>query len=317
MSQSPPRVSIGLPVYNGADYLREALDSLLAQTFTDLEVIICDNASTDETEVICKEYASRDERVRYERQPTNLGAAANYNRCFALARGDYFKWQAHDDVCRPRFVERCVEVLDGPDAADVAVVHPRAVLIDADGEVIRDDDDDLALPESRPAARFAHVIHQVRAANAVFGLFRREVLAATPLIGVYPASDWMLLAEVALHGRIEIVDEVLFERRIHDGASLRAIMLQGGGKRAGIAWFGPRHAGLKSLVPFDLMTSAVLARGVVRAPLSARERAAALWVLPRVYWVRLVRFRGGRLKQRLRGTFDRGPATIMPSTGER
>lgn len=311
-----PRVSVGLPVYNGARYLRDAIDSLLDQTFSNFELIISDNASTDETEQICREYVERDNRVRYERQQSNLGAAANYNRTFELARGEYFKWAAHDDVCRPEFLERCVEELDRPGLVDVAVVHPQAVFIDADGRLIGDDHDDLALDQVDPAARFTRVMSEVRAANAVFGVFRRDLLAGTALIGVYPASDWMLLAEVALHGRIMSVEDRLFERRIHDDASLRAIILRGGGKRDGIAWFGPRYARLKSLVPFDVITSLVLARAVLRAPLSLRQRSAAMWVLPRVYWVRLARFHGGRLKQRLRGTFDPGPAGIPHTSGK-
>ena len=98
-----PRVSLGFPVYNGERYLAAALDSLLGQTFRDLEVVICDNASTDRTAELCAAYAARDARVRYHRNPTNLGAAPNFNRTFELSRGEYFKWAAHDDVCAPTF----------------------------------------------------------------------------------------------------------------------------------------------------------------------------------------------------------------------
>src|SRR4051812_43091384 len=100
-----PTLSIGIPVYNGARYLRMTLDSLLAQTYRDFEIIISDNASTDDTELICRAYAARDPRVRYHRAPVNLGAPANYRRAFDLSTGDYFKWQNADDIIAPTFVE--------------------------------------------------------------------------------------------------------------------------------------------------------------------------------------------------------------------
>src|SRR5690606_6873079 len=93
-----------MPVYNGANYLRCALDSILAQTFQDWELIICDNASTDETQTICEEYAARDPRIKYHRSSRNIGPSANYNRTFELSRGEYFKWAAHDDRSEERRV---------------------------------------------------------------------------------------------------------------------------------------------------------------------------------------------------------------------
>ena len=107
-----PRVTIGLPVYNGQNYLVETLESLLAQTYTDFELVISDNASTDRTEAICRQYAAGDARIRYYRNDENIGASANYNRAFELGRGEYFKWAAHDDLLAPTYLERCVEVLD-------------------------------------------------------------------------------------------------------------------------------------------------------------------------------------------------------------
>ena len=107
-----PRVSIGMPVYNGAAFLRESLDSLLSQTYEDFELVISDNGSTDGTQNICRAYATEDVRIRYYREEENRGAAWNYNRVFELARGEYFKWAAHDDVHAPTFLERCVEVVD-------------------------------------------------------------------------------------------------------------------------------------------------------------------------------------------------------------
>jgi len=106
------QVSIGMPVYNGAKFIHEALDSLLAQTFTDFELIISDNASTDETEAICREYAAKDSRIRYVRQSTNLGAVANFKFVLDEAVGEYFMWAAADDVWRSKCIEHLIRVFD-------------------------------------------------------------------------------------------------------------------------------------------------------------------------------------------------------------
>src|SRR5919109_5579420 len=111
MNEGRARVSIGMPVYNGVRFLKEAIESILAQTFEDFELIISDNASIDQTEQICREYAAKDKRIRYYRNEKNLGAARNYNRVFELSTGEYFKWQAHDDLCDPQFLEKGVAVL--------------------------------------------------------------------------------------------------------------------------------------------------------------------------------------------------------------
>src|SRR4051794_3298661 len=94
----PPKLSIGLPVYNGENFLAHAVDSILAQDFRDFELIISDNASTDRTAEICRGYAESDPRVRYVRFETNQGGSRNFCYVFELARGEYFKWAAHDDV---------------------------------------------------------------------------------------------------------------------------------------------------------------------------------------------------------------------------
>src|SRR3954454_13625589 len=88
----PPRLTIGLPVHNGERYLEESLTALMKQTFSDFELIISDNASTDGTEAICRRHADQDPRIRYIRQSHNLGAADNHNLLVPLARGEYFKW---------------------------------------------------------------------------------------------------------------------------------------------------------------------------------------------------------------------------------
>lgn len=106
-----PVVSIGMPVYNGEKYIREALDSLRSQSFTDFELIISDNASTDGTEEICKQYAAKDSRIHYERQPVNLGALANFTFVLDAARGECFMWAAADDVWDPGWINEMLNTM--------------------------------------------------------------------------------------------------------------------------------------------------------------------------------------------------------------
>ena len=112
-------LTIGLPVYNGERFLQESLQALLAQTWTDFELVISDNASTDSTAEICLEYAARDPRIRYVRQPVNMGAAPNHNYVASQARGRFFKWASHDDLYHPDLLQQCVLALEK---------HPEVVL---------------------------------------------------------------------------------------------------------------------------------------------------------------------------------------------
>ena len=128
-------VSVIIPVYNGARYLPEAVDSLLSQSFGDFELIISDNGSTDETERIARGYAERDPRVRYVRSEVNRGLLWNFRTVLELARAPRFKWMAHDDICAPEFLRRCMEALD----ADPGIVlcAPSTIDIDEHGDPVR------------------------------------------------------------------------------------------------------------------------------------------------------------------------------------
>lgn len=233
-----PRVSIGLPVYNGSRFLRAAMDSLLGQTFTDFELIVSDNASSDDSAAIVQEYMQHDARIVFVRQPTNLGAARNFNYVAEHARGEYFKWAASDDVCAPTFLARCVEVLD----ADPTVIccHTRTRKIDEHGESLMDLDDptDGGLPTAwflnarnghrrpdasspYPSRRFADVLLFSGWAARSYCVFRTVELRKTSLLLPYYGSEKTTMAELALRGRFHDVPETLFFQRVHDGASSR------------------------------------------------------------------------------------------------
>lgn len=208
-----PRVSVGLPLYNAEPFLRSCLDSLLSQTFSDFELIISDNASTDDTGPICRAYAAHDTRIRYSRNSQNVGIIANFNRVFELSRGEYFRWAASDDLCAPELLERLVACLDH---------HPRLVLcyaktrlIDEQNQVIGEYEDHMNLPSIEPSSRFLKALYELRMVNLTYGLSRSRYIRMTPLFGNYPSSDLVYIAHLALLGPFEEIDQPLFFRRTH------------------------------------------------------------------------------------------------------
>lgn len=221
MQGGPPRVSIGLPVYNGENYLALAIDSLLAQTYQDFELIISDNASTDRTEAICRDYASRDARIRYVREQENRGAAWNFNRLVDLARGEYFTWAAHDDLRAPNWLQRCVEMLDSDWSA--VLCFTRHQPIDADGKPFNSPRN-LAgtrreFNSNSAHLRYRDVLLHCDWCYEMFGLARTAVMRRTGLQRAYYGGDKMLLVELSLLGRFEEAPEVLFFPRQHAGQS--------------------------------------------------------------------------------------------------
>lgn len=217
MSNSKPHVSIGLPVFNGEKYLEEALDSILAQSYTGFELIISDNASTDHTQQICRAYAAKDSRIRYYRNENNLGATRNFNRVFELSSGEYFKWVAHDDVLAPEFLARCINVLT--QNKSIVLCHSKTSLINEHGTLIGKYDYNVRIDSSKPHERFGDLISMRNNAWVlIFGLIRSSALRMTQLIGRYIGSDRNLLAEISLIGRMYEIPDYLFFRRRHSQA---------------------------------------------------------------------------------------------------
>lgn len=263
-----PRVSIGLPVFNGANHIAAALDSLLAQTYQDFEVIISDNASTDETRAICEHYAALDRRVRYVRFAENIGAARNFNHTFALASGEYFRWHAHDDVCAPTFLEKCVTALDA---------EPRAVLcfcesgfIDAYGRDLHAYKHPLRLVTPDRGERFLQFVLPGHVVVEIFGLIRASVLKRTRLIGCYIGSDLVLLGELALCGSFIVLTEQLFFHREHEQRSVHAHR----DARARAAWFDGKRPRRFVFPTWRLLWEHFVS--IWRVRMSASERATAL-----------------------------------------
>jgi glycosyltransferase involved in cell wall biosynthesis len=210
--EPPPRVSIGLPVQNGERYLRGTIDSLLNQTFRNFELILCDNASADQTEQICREYATRDARIRYYRSPYRMPAAENFSRAFHLSRGHYFKWAA-DEVCAVRLLEEAVRTLDA---------DPIAAMAFADESAIDSVGNRLATDSPHPARRYRALIfreHQGHGRAELFGVYRRSVLARTNLLASVFRDQSPLLVRCALMGRFIRIEGGFLKHREHGSTS--------------------------------------------------------------------------------------------------
>jgi glycosyltransferase involved in cell wall biosynthesis len=208
-----PLVTIGLPVYNSERFIRQSLDSLLAQTYTDFVLVISDNASTDATAEICQQYAAKDSRIRYSRNPQNIGNPGNFNRVFRLATTPYLKWSTADDYWAPTFLERAVEVMERDPS--IALCYPAANLVDADGQNAQPFHDALQLMQDDPSERFLALIRTIKLAHQHLGLIRMSCLRQTHLLRSFVASDVVLLAELTLYGKFFELPERLFYRRFH------------------------------------------------------------------------------------------------------
>lgn len=211
------RLSIGLPVYNGEKFIREAIDSLLAQTFQDFELIISDNASTDKTEEICREYAAQDERIRYYRNDTNIGCAGNFNRVFELATGEYFKWAAYDDLHAPDFIQKCIDILDRN--PNVVLCHSHVYFIDEQGNFLQNYDIKFKTDSPKPQERFQELLTK-HYCYQIYGVIRAEAIRRTPPVVGCGAADAIFLLRLSLLGQFYEIPEYLFFARNHPQQSL-------------------------------------------------------------------------------------------------
>lgn len=218
-----PRLSIGLPVYNCASTVRESLEALLEQTFTDFELVVSDNASTDDTCAICSEIAARDPRVRIIRQPVNRGAFENFAAVLAPARGEYFMWAAGDDAWHPRFLDICLDALDR--RPDVGVVFPRARITSRNLPYLSRTNLP-PLPFVEDADPFERVRGYVEMpalshkANAIYGVWRtalaRRAIDAIRTIDPHLAGfglDIAMMVYVLAQTKMLELPEVLFDKR--------------------------------------------------------------------------------------------------------
>jgi glycosyltransferase involved in cell wall biosynthesis len=213
------RLSVGLPVYNGERFLAEAIDSILSQSYEDFELIISDNASTDGTSDICRRYERLDSRVRYFRQPRNIGLAPNHNFVAGQADGELFKWASHDDLYGHDLLARCVEALDThPDAV---LAHSWTAMIDATGTITAAAEYPLATSSQRAPERFKSILFG-SGGDDIYGVVRSKVLSRALPERSHHHSDHTLVAEIGLHGPFYQVPDWLYFRRDHGSRAERA-----------------------------------------------------------------------------------------------
>ena len=211
-------------MFNGQRYLCRAVNSILQQTFSDFDLLICDNASVDATEEIARNYARADERIRYYRHTKNVGPNLNFSHGVDMVTGEYFKWAAHDDELAPDFLQTCITPLDN---------NPQAVLCQSLVSIIDERGAQLAVYDSalrhadspRQPARFASLVLRPHVCTDLFGVIRRNALTKTKrLKGNYHGCDRALLAELSLIGPFEKVNKPLFKSREHKQRYVRSVL---------------------------------------------------------------------------------------------
>jgi glycosyltransferase involved in cell wall biosynthesis len=283
MSAVPP-VAVGMPVYNGDKRIALTLDSILAQTFGDFELIISDNASTDRTEEICRDYAGRDSRIRYIRNPENLGASRNYNRVFEVSRGGkYLRWAAHDDLLAPTCLEKHKKALDeGPDSAVMSITLRRYISWE-DGHLIGTAYDCVAgvsteagYAPGQPLERmdrfddidFKKLLRMAGGWFPIpaFGMIKTEALKKTHLLQPFPGADLVMTAELRFLGEFLCVPEELYFQRLHpiEGWTHRR------NRKEEAAWFNPRSRG--TLLPHRANLYYQYSKSILRSPISFGQK---------------------------------------------
>jgi glycosyltransferase involved in cell wall biosynthesis len=290
---STPTVSVGLFVYNGERFIEETLRSILNQTFTDFELIISDNASTDRTGEIVRAYAERDDRIRYYRSEKNMGPGWNVRRVYELATGKYFKQAAADDLLEPDFLRRCVEILESDPGCVLA--HARTKEVNENGTLIKNYVTPMKTDYDDPVARFWEMLHtRGHVCYQVFGVMRVSALRQIPPQGSYVNADGVLLARMSLLGRFYEVPEYLFISRRHSRQSMATLptrvkhprrfrLTNRYGWLPGPEWWDPSKTRALTFPEFRLLLEYFLS--IYRAPLDAGQKLRCYFMLlPWIMW---------------------------------
>jgi glycosyltransferase involved in cell wall biosynthesis len=278
---SSPSLTIGMPIYNAERFLAKTLDSFLRQTFTDFELLISDNASTDGSEEICREYVLRDPRIRYFRNEKNMGAGWNFRYVYSMADGKYYKPAAHDDFIEPAFLEECIAALEADPR--LVLAHTRTKTVSPTGAPVECYNPPLRFDSPDPLVRWQDLLLKDHMCFEIFGVFRLDALRQCPPQGSYVNSDGVLLAQVALLGRFWESDKVLFINTRHESQSGQTVpvRLKAGGfrliQRHGTLpcpeWWDPSKSRAVTFPEFRQFYEYIAS--VKRAPLSASQKLHA------------------------------------------
>ncbi len=207
-------LTVLLPTYNRAASLPRAIESVLEQTRGDIELLISDNASEDETASVCEEYVRRDPRVSYVRQPVNLGPIANFNWLLAQAKTEFVLMLADDDWLDPDYVERCLAIIEGDAGLSIVTGATRYYEGDAPPDLVLN----TTLLDRSGGRRVLRYLRNSWSSAAFYGVLRTDaVKPAIPIPNVMGA-DWIFVAALAFAGRVVTTTETHLNRR-RGGAS--------------------------------------------------------------------------------------------------
>lgn len=270
------QVTVGLPVYNGEAYLEASIRSVLDQPGVELTLHISDNASTDATEDICRSWAERDPRIRYERLESNIGMIPNCRRVAAAATTEYFARISADDRMLPGFLRTCVDQLEADPAVALAMTGLADVDLDDPSAPPTLVHEDLGTDSPDPVARFRGLMGR-HECLAQFGVYRTSVLQSVRPHSWILEGDRVLLVETALRGRIVTTRTVLYHRGQHQQRSMR---ISRATERLAVMF--PERAGH---IPFPTWALGFeIARAVHESPLPASQRMRCYASMGR--WVR-------------------------------
>lgn len=272
-----PRVTIGMPVCNGERFLGQTLDCWLSQNYRDFQLIISDDASTDSTPAICRDYAASDSRIRYVRSELNQGAVWNFNHVFGLADTEFFAWAAQDDWWDSTFLAQCIDVLNRDPRAIGA--HPRIRRIDAQSNTYAGPFAGYEALQEDPVERFRCVMSDWLWCFAHYGVWRTKAISATKLYRPVYGPDHVFVAEAALYGKIAEVPEVLWAHRtcnLHETSREYVERVRRG--------LEPHSKPGSYRFPLASLTREHV-RTAVSAPFALSVRLRLLWSVVSVLWV--------------------------------
>lgn len=205
-----PLVSICIPTYNRSMKLMRAINSLHANDYRNLEIIVSDNASSDDTQRLCAELSASDARIRYFRHPENVGPTRNFEFARAQAQGEYFMWLADDDWIDPRYISLCVQALEGEPllvlAAGLGAYHRDDGLFAYHGNIIEAN-------SSLPALRVMKYLWRVWDNSMFYGVYRRSMVEECKMPN-FLAGDWAWVADVLWKGKARIIESVSVHREL-------------------------------------------------------------------------------------------------------
>lgn len=241
MNENICKVSIGLPVYNGEKFIKKRIENLLKQTFSDFELIISDNASTDSTFEICKQFESMDPRIRCIKQEKNMGGVWNFNFVLKEAKGEYFLWVGVDDLLEPTFLEKNINILESQKNVVCSVSKIRMFGDFTEYLKIKSNDSIFKRIEKKVKKRFSYMdtfpateknyelkvcnfLKNCRHNQIFYGVYRKKILEKCFIDDSFIGFDTAYSLSILRYGDLYVIDEVLME--VFDGGESRSGMIE-------------------------------------------------------------------------------------------